>query len=96
MCAYGDTKKQMKMVVVKIMVRTRCSTVLNKVLYVKSNGAFFSLKIVEDSHRSLGINFLTGWQKQSISPESVTSSNELRGVDHEEDEMGGDLNDRQF
>lgn len=76
MCCDDVTRDQIKMDVAKVIVRTKCSMVLNDIINVKINGVLFRLKIVEDLHDSLRINILVRSESDS---DSLGSNSELGG-----------------
>lgn len=76
MCCDDVTRDQIKMDVAKVIVRTKCSMVLNDIINVKINEVLFRLKIVEDSHDSLRINILVRSESDS---DSLGSDSELGG-----------------
>lgn len=72
MCVNDNTKKHMKMDVARLLVRTRCSNVLNKDVIVMVVGASFNIKVVEDSYDHLRLVF-------SIKSNQKTESEDIEG-----------------
>lgn len=60
MCSNDGTKEKAKMDVARILVRTKCSMVLDETLNIKINEDVLRLKVVEDLHAPLRINMLSG------------------------------------
>lgn len=55
LCVNDDTRDQKRVDMTRIMIRTRCSMVINDIFNVSINGSLFTVKVVEDLHEPLSI-----------------------------------------
>lgn len=78
MCVNNNTKKHMKMDVARLLVRARCSNVLNKDVIVMIVGASFNIKVVEDSYDHLRLVFPIKSNQKTESKDTEGSFDNLR------------------
>lgn len=73
-CFDNNTKSQSKMDISRILVRTKCSMVLNEILSEKIIGIIYRLKIIKDSHNYIRICMMDESTKSEFSKSSDSDS----------------------